>query len=311
LDEREPRIAVVVLTWNGRENTMACLASLERTEGCSLDVIVTDNGSTDGTVPAVRAAHPAVTVIENGRNLGFAGGNNVGIELALQRGAEAVLVLNNDTTVEPQTIATLHRALTAADDVGACSPVLTYASQRDRLWFAGSRYDPARGHSGRASAYEQGAPLPAAAVPIDRAVGAAMLVRRACIAEVGAFAEEFFFLYEDVDWSLRMRSAGWRILLVPDARVAHRVSASQGGEPMTPTTAYYGTRNDLELGRRHASLTGARAAARQALCLLVHLWQLRRAPAGTRLATTRATFEGARDFARGALFQRGAPRPSG
>ena len=75
MDEREPRIAVVVLTWNGRENTMACLASLERTEGCSLDVIVTDNGSTDGTVPAVRAAHPAVTVIENGRNLGFAGGN--------------------------------------------------------------------------------------------------------------------------------------------------------------------------------------------------------------------------------------------
>lgn len=293
------RVAVVVLTWNGREDTLACLRSLQHARWDDLDVVVVDNGSADGTEEAVKAAFPEVVTIQNHANLGFAGGNNVGIDRALDRGAEAVLVLNNDTVVSPDAISALVAAMEADPLVGACSPVLPYAGDPARLWFAGSSYDPTRARAGRASAYETSAALPTAPVRITRAVGAAMLVRRSVIERVGAFAEELFYLYEDVEWSLRMRAAGWHILLVPAASIAHRVAASQGGDPVTPTTAYYGTRNDLEVGRRYGA-----GRLRQAGCVGVHVAQVRRAPRGIRAATLRATAAGAIDFCRGRLGPR-------
>ncbi len=287
-----PQVAVVVLCWNGIGDTLDCLRSLAAADWPSLDVLVVDNGSEDGTPAAVRASGLAATVVENGDNLGFAAGNNVGISLALSRGADAVLVLNNDTAVAPDAIGELVAALQAEPGAAACSPVLHFAAEPDRLWFAGAPFDPARGRSGRASPYELGTPLPKEPFAIDRVVGAAMLVRRAVIEQVGMFAGELFFLHEDVDWSLRVRAAGWQVLLVPRARVAHRVAASQVGDPVTPTTAYYGTRNDLEMGRRHA---GGRWR-RQALCVAVHLGQVRRARRGARIRTLLATVAGVKDY---------------
>ncbi len=212
-----------MLTWNGLEDTLACLASLEASAWPDLDLIVADNGSTDGTETAVRERHPAVSVIQNGRNVGFAAGNNAGIRLALARGADAFLVLNNDTWVPADAVERLVHALEADPFAGACSPVLSYAADPECLWFAGAPFDPARARAGRASSYERGSQLPDSPIAIDRAVGAAMLVRAEVAAAVGLFAEELFFLYEDVEWSLRMRAAGWRVLLVPDARLAHAV----------------------------------------------------------------------------------------
>jgi GT2 family glycosyltransferase len=293
------RVAVVVLTWNGIADTRACLNSVADTDWPRLDVIVSDNGSSDGTPAAVRSAGLADLVVENGRNLGFAGGNNVGIAAALRRGADAILLLNNDTVVPPGAVGTMVRALDERPEAGACSPALMYAAQPTRLWFAGARFDPRLGRSAWASRYERDhAALPEHPIPIDRAAGAAMLVRREVVQEVGPLAEDLFFLYEDVDWSLRIRHAGWQILLVPSTQVAHRVSASQNGDPVTPTTAYYGTRNDLEVGRRHGTAHGLRARKREAICVLVHLAQLRRAPLGTRLECLRATVSGHRDFRR-------------
>lgn len=260
-------------------------------------MIVVDNASDDGTEEGVRQRGHDVTYIQTGANLGFAGGNNVGIAAAMERGADAVLVLNNDTIVPQDTLGTLAEALSSTPDAGACSPVLPYHPPRKELWFAGTPYDPRRGRSGRTTSIERGTlPLPEAPIDIDRAVGAAMLVRRAVVHEVGAFSEDLYFLYEDVDWSLRMRAAGWRILLVPQARIPHKVAASQGGTPVSPTTTYYGTRNDLEMGRRHSSLHGVAALRRQIVCVAVHLASLRRAPSGTRSDCLRNILRGCRDF---------------
>lgn len=298
-------VFVVILNWNGREDTLACLRSLRSSTWQPLPIVVVDNGSDDGSADAVRAEHPHVDVIEAGRNLGFAGGNNVGVEAALAGGADAVLVLNNDTEVAPDAIRRLVGALRDDALAGACSPVLPYALRPERLWFAGAPYDPDRARSGRSSAYETGAAaLPERPVVIDRAAGAALLARASVWQELGGFSEELFFLHEDVDWSLRVRAAGWRILLVPAARVAHRVAASQGGLRHTPTTAYYGTRNDLEMGRRHGSGRGWRATARQAGCLCVHLAAVRRAAAGARGACLRATMQGWRDYRTGRFGSR-------
>src|SRR6266700_7063458 len=105
-----PRVAVIVLTWNGREDTLLCLESLRSVDYPNWEVLVVDNGSEDGTVDAIHQEHPWVTVVETGANLGFAGGNNVGIQEALKRDAELILLLNNDTTVAPDLLQAFARA---------------------------------------------------------------------------------------------------------------------------------------------------------------------------------------------------------
>lgn len=298
-------MAVVVLTWNGREDTLACLRTLEQSTCPGLDVIVVDNGSTDGTREALAATAYRHMYINTGENLGFAGGNNVGLEVALERGADALLLLNNDTLVSPTAVSELVDALFASDDVGACSPAITYVDEPERLWFAGSAFDPRLARAGRNSRYETGQrALPSMPIDIDRTVGAAMLVRREAIAEAGLMAEELFYLYEDVDWSLRIRAAGWSLQLVPTARIAHKVAASQGGDPVTPATAYYGTRNDLAVGRRHGGLTGAARVRREVLCVGVHLAGIRRARPRSWPACVTSTLVGWLDFRRGRMGPR-------
>jgi GT2 family glycosyltransferase len=283
------------------------LSSLSRSTWPNLRTIVVDNGSDDGTEVAVRASHPDAAFIQLGSNLGFASGNNVGIRVALAGGADAVLILNNDTLVPPEAIERMVRALQDDLSAGACSPVIAYTSRPERLWFAGATYDPRHWHAGRASSYERGAALPTRPAEIDRAVGAAMLVRAEVIEALGAFDDELFFLYEDVEWSLRIRKAGWRILLVPAARISHRVSASQGGASHTGTTAYFGTRNDLVVGRRHGGLSRWRAHGRDLACVGVHLVGVRRAEPGQRAAYMAGVIAGWRDYRAGRLGPRGRP----
>jgi GT2 family glycosyltransferase len=297
-------VSVVVLTWNGLEDTLSCLDSLRASTWPELDVIVVDNASADGTEQAVALRHPEVTLVQTGSNLGFAGGNNAGIRVALDHGADAVFVLNNDTCVPAYAVERLVRALDDDPMAGACSPVIHYANDPGRWWFAGSPYDPRRARAGRASEYERGGQLPRKPVRIDRAAGAAMVVRAEVIRAVGAFAEELFYLYEDVDWSLRIRAVGWHILLVPDADVAHKVAASQGGMPHTPTTAYYGTRNDLLTGQRHGDARGARALWRELACVAVHLAGGRHAAPGQRARYLSSVLGGWRDFRAGRLGAR-------
>lgn len=302
-------VAVVVLSWNGREDTLACIESLKASDWPQLRVIVVDNGSTDGTEEVVRSRHPEVTLAQNGSNLGFATGNNVGIKRALDDHVDAVLVLNNDTFVASDAIGHLVAALQSHPQAAACSPVLPYADDPSRLWFAGAPFDPQHWRSGRASDYERGrTPLPRHPVPIDRAAGAALLARADALHQVGDLADELFFLHEDVDWSLRARAAGWEILLVPCARIIHKVSSSQGGTPHTPTTAYYGTRNDLEMGRRYGSRHGARAFLRQSGCLVLHVAAARHAATGSRIKYLIATAEGWRDYRRRAFGARPGPK---
>src|SRR3954452_22238071 len=100
---------LIVLSWNGREDTLACLASLAALRDADTEVVVVDNGSTDGSVEAVRAAHPEVHLVENGRNLGFAGGNNAGLRHAFEHGGQWAVLVNNDATLAPDAVARLRR----------------------------------------------------------------------------------------------------------------------------------------------------------------------------------------------------------
>jgi GT2 family glycosyltransferase len=274
------RVAAVVLSWNGREDTLACLRSLE---GEGAEVIVVDNASEDGSADA--AAATGAEVIRNERNLGYAGGMNVGIRAALERGADAVLLLNNDVEVEPGAVA----ALAAMEGTGAVCPVVVFADDPARVWYAGADFDPRRGYNGRHRTE------PTATVT-ERICGAAVLIPRATIERLGSFDEQLFAYVEDADWSLRVRDAGLPLLVTPTARVRHQVSASTGGEG-SPDALYYSVRNLLTVCERHAPL-GALGTWRRRLTALA-AFTLQALLGHRRRAGLRAVRDGWRDFRRG------------
>jgi GT2 family glycosyltransferase len=273
-------VTAVVLSWNGREDTLACLASLEAEP---VTPLVVDNGSSDGSVEAVRER--GVEVVENGRNLGFAAGMNVGIRLALERGAEHVLTLNNDVEVEPGFLA----PLLVAGDV-AC-PQILFGDGRT-VWYAGARWDPRAGYHGRNTGYG-GPPVSGAPYETDRACGGALLASREAWERVGLFDESLFAYAEDTDWSLRARALGYRILVVPESVVRHKVSASSGGEG-SPTSIYFTLRNSLRVAERHAPLDRVGTARRRAVAVGAHALQA--LLSRRRLAGLRAVLRAVRDL---------------
>ncbi len=293
-------VAAVVLSWNRREDTLACLHSLAGEP--ALSVIVVDNASTDGTADAVRAEFPAVELIVNDANLGFSAGNNVGMRRALELGADWVLVLNNDVEVEPGFLAPLLDEGARRPEAAALSPKILFAEPADMIWFAGASYDPRRGYNGRQRGYGQRDDGRFDDLwQTDRVCGAAMLVPRAVLERDGLFDEDLFAYYEDTDWSLRARG---RLLVVPASRVHHRVSAASGGES-SPTTLYYGTRNALAVCERHAPLGLTGTWRRRIVLVSAHLVQA--ALSNRRREGVAAVLSGWRDF-RGGRFGPRDPR---
>lgn len=234
-------VAVVVLSWNGWADTRDCLASL-KAEPCA--VVVVDNGSSDGSPDLIRAAFPEVDVVEAGENLGFCLGNNLGVERALAAGAETVVLLNNDTVVEPGFLAPLLEALDEPD-VGFACPVIVRADDPEAVWFGGGRIDWRTGWP----VHVQSAPATAAETPFG--TGCCLAARRDVWERVGLLDPRFFLFWEDADWSVRATRAGYRGVLVPTSRIRHKVSSSfQDG--LTGLGTFYFVRNGFLFIRKHA-----------------------------------------------------------
>jgi GT2 family glycosyltransferase len=296
---------LIVLSWNGREDTLACLASLAALRGEDTEVVVVDNGSTDGSVEAVRAAHPEVHVVENGRNLGFAGGNNAGLRHAVEHGAQWAVLLNNDATLAPDAVDRLRAAAGDHPAAGMLAGKVFFDEPPDRIWFAGQRFWPVFGYSGRPRGYgRRDGPRYRRPYRTDRAAGAFMAVSRRVLDAVGLLDEDLFAYVEDVDWCCRARAAGFEIWFVPDALAWHRVSASTGGERASTHALYYGVRNTIAVSERHLPLPRPLRALRRWLILAVFLFQ------ALALSERRRPFVAAvRDGYRDALGGRFGERP--
>ena len=299
--DKMDHVAIVVLSWNGRDDTLGCLRSLQAVEHAPLTVMVVDNGSTDGTEEAVRAEFPEVVLVRCEQNLGFAEGNNVGIRQALELGAAHVVVLNNDVEVEPGFVGALVGEARHRPDAGALCSKILFFEPRDRIWFAGAGFDPHRGYGRHVRFRELDDPSETDVVETDRACGAAMLVSRGVVEEVGIFDPELFLYSEDTDWSLRARAAGRRHYVVPRSRVYHKVSATSGGANM-PTPLYYVTRNTLVVCERWAPLGWLGTWRRRAVVLAAHTLQALGSPKSA--DALRAVLAGWRDFRRGRLGER-------
>jgi GT2 family glycosyltransferase len=276
-------LAIVLLSYNGRDDTLACLQSLELVTDVD-QIVVVDNASADHTAAAVRERYPQVEVLEQDANLGFAEGNNVGIRHAIAAGADWVLIANNDTTFAPDSVTQLLAVARAHPDAGIVCPLIRYAQPPDRIWYAGRSFDPRRGYHGRAWGLDDIDNGQFAGVhEVDTATGCAMLMPAAALAQIGLMDPDLFLYLEDTDWSLRFRAAGYRVLVAGDALLWHRVSAAGGGKGNV-NSHYYETRNTLVVCSRHAPLSRPRAALREAECVFTHLVHVRSSPQPLRAA---------------------------
>ncbi len=297
-----PHVGVVVLNFNGREDTLACLDSLDASTWPRLTMIVVDNASATDIGPEVREAYPEAITFATTSNLGFAGGMNVGMECAQAIGADYVLLLNNDTIVDRQMVEKLVEVAEARPNAGIVSALVLGLGTRDRVLSAGWAFDPRRGHPGRPLHVGERADRRLQGVrEIVASSGEAMLVSSSAVDEVGRLEETLYLRLEDIDWSLRMRAAGRTNYVALDARLWHAVSASSGGDH-SPLSAYYHTRNMLVVCERHAPLPRSRALAREAEVLLANIAHARRGANPARNA--RAALAGWRDFRLGRLGAR-------
>jgi GT2 family glycosyltransferase len=296
----------IVLSWNGREDTLRCLESLSRVEHPGLGIVCVDNGSSDGSQQAVRERFPHVTLIEAGANLGYSGGNNLGIRHALEHGARWIALVNNDATVAPDFVAGFEAAARERPGAGILAGKVYFAARPSTIWFAGQRVSELLGYSGRPRGYgREDGPRYERVVATDRAVGALMAISREAIDAVGLLDDELFAYVEDVDWALRVRDAGFEVVFAPRARAWHGVSASTGGEKASTHTLYYGVRNTVTVLERRRPLGVAGTALRRASILAT--FSLHALTRADRRAAVRAVSSGFADARRRHL----GPRPRG
>ena len=222
-----PAVSVVIINWNGKEYLACCLASLEAQTYRDFEIIIVDNGSTDGSVAFIRERFPEVRLICNEHNLGFARANNQGIAIARGR---YVAILNNDTQVEPQWLEALVHAAETHPEIGAFASLVLFNDKRDTVDSAGLTVS-VLGH-GIQNLLGEGIAQVSGAREVFGVSATAALFRRALLQDVGVFDEDYFIYYEDVDLAWRARLRGWRSLLVPQAVVYHAHSATTGrGSP--------------------------------------------------------------------------------
>ncbi len=246
-------VYVVVLNWNQRDLTLECLASVLALNYPNYHVVVVDNGSNDGSAEAVRQQYPEVTVIENELNLGYAGGNNVGIRYALAHHADYVLLLNNDVVVASNCLAELIRAFEEQRNIGVASPLIFEYHNPSRIWCAGASIDWCTGGTVRLRAGEEDCMENWQVQAVDSVSGSALLARREVFEQVGLLDEHYFLYYEETEWCVGVRRAGYTVAVVPTAKVWHKVSAALG--PRSPLVTYYMTRNSLRFLWRVLPLT--------------------------------------------------------
>jgi GT2 family glycosyltransferase len=240
---RTPRTGVVILNYGDPSDTLGCLASLEQSDDLDLEVVVVDNrpACPEHTDLSARVGRRA-EVIASGDNLGYAGGNNIGISVLLGRGVEFVWLLNPDTRTEPATLRLLLRMMRARPSCGVVGPRLVLPGTPARIWYDGGVIDETLGATRHRA---QGRLETRAARPrareTDYVTGASLLARAATFEQVGLLPERYFLYYEETDWCLRARAAGWKAMVQSRARMTHLKGS--GLVVPAPYHVYYLTRN--------------------------------------------------------------------
>ena len=255
-----PLIISIILNKDRKKDSLECLASLEKNAYPKHKVIFLDAGSGDGSVEAVRASYPAAQIVSLQNNKGYAGNNNVGIQLALEQGADWVFLLNDDVVLDATCLARLVEVGESDSRIGIVGPMVYHHNEPTIIQSAGGllgRYWESI-HLAKNEADTGQHPAPHA---VEWLSGCAIMVRRQVIEQVGMLDERFFAYWEETEWCLRAAKSGWRIMHVPQAKLWHK--DVQRNYAPSPAFTYYNTRNRFLMYAKHKA----------PLPVWLHAWQ--------------------------------------
>jgi GT2 family glycosyltransferase len=251
-NKSQKKVHIILLNWNNEEDTLECIESLEEINYGNYKIIIVDNGSETKSVLKIEKKYPEMKIIKNKENLGFAGGNNVGIKYAIEDGADYVLLLNNDTTVEEDFLEKLVEAGELDKENGLLGSKTNYHSEQNRIWFAGGKVSWMKNKGTHIGLDEIDQGQYDKIKEVDYLTGCCLLVKREVIEKIGVLEEDYFLYYEDTDFSLRAKNTGYKIMYIPKSKIYHKISRST--KPGSSSYIYYHTRNGLVMTKRNGSL---------------------------------------------------------
>lgn len=229
MNKFQPLIYIIILNYNGYKDTIECVRSIEKIDYNNYNIVIVDNNSKDGSVEILKKELQNYKIIQINRNKGFAGGNNIGIKYAIYKGAEYVLLLNNDTLVEPGFLTNLISGTLSEDNkIGVSIGKIYYYSGNNKIWYAGGGINYLKGESFQTGQDEIDYGQYDRKINVNFATGCMMLINKEVIETVGYLQEDYFLYYEDTDYCMRVRKYGYKILYCPKSIIYHKVSSSTG-----------------------------------------------------------------------------------
>jgi GT2 family glycosyltransferase len=226
---KQNELYIILVNWNKPQLTLSCVESLKKSSYKQYKIVIIDNGSIDNSLELLNSKTSDYHLLISDKNLGYTGGNNLGIKYALENDAEFILLLNNDTLVEYNTLEILINTISEDNNIGIVQPKIYYYPEKDVIW-CGPTYLNKFLLRPKLVGYKQfGINLYNAKLNLSYAVGCATLIRKEVFLNIGLLDDDFFAVCEDVDFGIRATEAGYQILYVPTSIIYHMESISSGG----------------------------------------------------------------------------------
>ena len=242
------KVSIVIVNYNGLIHNEDCINSILKSSYKNIEIVIVDNKSTDNSVEKIREVFKEkVKIIINDNNSGFAGGTNVGINYAINNGAEYILLLNNDTIIDSKMIEIMVKS---SNNKLVISPKIYYFNNKNMIWSAGGAIKWNRGYTIQYGMNDIDKGQFDERKNIDFATGCCMLIPKKIIKEVGLLPEEYFLYFEDTEYCVKIKKAGYEIVYEPRAFMYHKVSATTGGED-NENYVYYFSRNRLLFNKKY------------------------------------------------------------
>jgi GT2 family glycosyltransferase len=247
---KDYELFIILVNWNKPNLTLSCVESLKKSSYNSYKIVVVDNGSVDDSLEILNSKTSDYHLIVSNKNLGYTGGNNLGIEYALENNAEYILLLNNDTLVECDSLEILIHAISKDDNIGIVQPKIYYYPEKNIIWCGPTSFNKFFLRPKLVGNSQDGINLYNLTLNLSYAVGCATLIRKEVFVNIGLLDDDFFAVCEDVDFGLRAIESGYKIVYVPDSIIYHMESVSSGGAG-NPNYIYLQTRAFLIFINKH------------------------------------------------------------
>lgn len=250
--KRIPNVFIIILNWNRLGDTLECIKSVRLLNYQNYKIILVDNGSMEGSSDVIREKYNDIVLIKNMENLGYAEGNNVGIRFALSKGADYIWLLNNDTVVDQNALGTMVDVGEKLSECGILGSKIYYFDQPEIIWFAGATINWRKAVSNHIGQNQKDHAKYDSIKEVERVTGCSMLIKRDVCERIGLMDEKLFLYAEELDWCVRAKKAGYKILYIPDSKVYHKISLSTG-DNYGVIFNYFNTRNFLYVIQKNMS----------------------------------------------------------